>query len=224
MPALSSLAARRGVVSPSGQDWGASCAKSSGAGGVAAEVASLSTSGVAPLSGARTLRTSWMAESASSVASFDFWGLFAISVVASPLRWTCRRGPNRNDKQDHAADTTPQCRRPARSPSDRPMIILSPWQTKRNYGGNEFFTIVNRLLTIANTGLPTRPAIHRGTELRPWWGKQMCQAITRPNHPHLWPRQGGSRRPLIYLDLVPVRSKSPKQITRLGDGDDPGRS
>src|SRR6185369_2557935 len=93
-----------------------------------------------------------MAESASSVASFDVWGLFAIAVVASPLRRTCRRGPNRNDKRGHAADPTPQCRRPARSPSDRPIIILSPWQTERNYGGNEFFTIVNRLLTIANTG------------------------------------------------------------------------
>jgi hypothetical protein len=92
-----------------------------------------------------------MAESASSVTSFDFWGLFAISVVASPLRRTCRRGPNRNDKQDHPADTTPQCRRPARSPNDRPIIILSPWQTEGNYAGNEFFTSVNRLPTIANT-------------------------------------------------------------------------
>ena len=36
----------------------------------------------------RTLSASWMAESASSVASLDFCGLFAISVVASLLRRT----------------------------------------------------------------------------------------------------------------------------------------
>src|SRR5262249_47930368 len=138
------------------------CGKSAEAGDLSADVAFLAASGLEPISGERTLRASWMAERASSVAFFDFWGLFAISVVASPLRRTCRRGPNRNDKQGYAADTTPQCRRPPRSPSDRPIIILSPWQTERNYGGNEFFTIVNRLLTIANTRLPTRPDIHRG--------------------------------------------------------------
>jgi hypothetical protein len=164
-----------------------------------------------------------MAESASSVGSFDVWGLFAIAVVASPLRRTCRRGPNRNDKQGHAADTTPQCRRPARSPSDRPIIILSPWQTKRNYGGNEFFTIVNRLLTIANTGLWPRPAIHRGPNCGHGGAGRRAARLHSLNHPSLWPTQDASGGPLIYLDLVPVRSKSPKQIKRSGGGDDPGR-
>ncbi len=140
-----------------GVSWG----NRSGPGGSAGEAASLAASGSAPVSGARTLRASWMAERASSVASLDFCGIFAISVVASPLRRTCRRGPNRNDKQGHAADATPQRRRAARSPNDRPNIILSPWQTERNHGGNDFFTIVNRPLTIAKAGARARPDIHR---------------------------------------------------------------
>src|SRR5581483_1826123 len=48
-----------------------------------------------------TLSASWMAESASSVTSRFFCGIFAMSVVASLLRCDCRRGPKPFWAQPH---------------------------------------------------------------------------------------------------------------------------
>src|SRR5690242_16440535 len=111
MPARSSLAARRGTVSPIGQPaGGASCGNRSLAGGVGAAVAaSLLAAGSKDVpvgvSGARILRASWMAVSASSVASFDFWGIFAISVVASHYAGLFAAARTVAIKRDHAART-----------------------------------------------------------------------------------------------------------------------
>src|SRR5262245_23090819 len=91
----------------------------------------------------------------------------------------------------------PQCRRPARSPSDRPTIILSPWQTERNYGGNEFFTIVNRLLTIANTRLPARPDIHRRPNSGDGGARKSDVRLGGLNHPHLRPPKTPQTRRLF---------------------------
>ena len=113
-----------------------------------------------------------MADSASSVASFDFCGIFAISVVASSLRRTCRRGPNRHDRWKaeacHERGTVrPQSRK---LPVYRPIVILSPWQCERNHAVKDFFIIVNRLLTIAN-------AVHRPSPVRP---RLLVWAAKRP--------------------------------------------
>ena len=46
----------------------------------------------------RTLRASWIAESASCVASLDLCGSFAMSMVASLQRWTICRSPLHHDQ------------------------------------------------------------------------------------------------------------------------------
>ena len=82
----------------------------------------------------RTLSASWMAESASSVASLDFCGLFAISVVASLLRWTIAAAANHHDQR-----AAPRAREPPDLRKSCPpapfypqVFILSPWQCERN--------------------------------------------------------------------------------------------
>ena len=168
MSARSSLAARRTPVSPAGQPSGdASWGDKTVAWG--AEGLAVSPSPVSPrVSGARSLRAPWMAEIASSVASFDLLGNFAMSVVAPSLRRTCRRCPNRHDK----SAVMPEGRHrygccAESSPIYRLMIILSPWQCKRNYAGKDFFIIVNRLVTIANAVPPRRECAMMAAQLRP---------------------------------------------------------
>lgn len=162
MSARSSLAARRGPVSPAGLPADdASGGGKSVAWGAGALAGSLSATGPrdvpARVSGARSLRASWMAESASSVASFDVLGDFAMSVVAPSLRRICHRCPNCLDKNEVMPERRHRYgHRAASSPIYRPVIILSPWQRERNHAGKDFLIIVNRLLTIANAVLPRR--------------------------------------------------------------------
>jgi hypothetical protein len=55
----------------------------------------------------------------------------------------------------------------ASSPIYHLVIILSPWQRKRNYAGKDFFIIVNRLVTIANAVPPRRECAMMAAQLRP---------------------------------------------------------
>ena len=94
--------------------------------------------------GGRMLSASWMAESASSVGSLDFCGMFAISVVASLLRRTIAAartvtisGP-RHERGNLRSRGLPRMH-----PFYRSAFILSPWQCERNRAGKEFFIIVN---------------------------------------------------------------------------------
>src|SRR5262249_27505957 len=155
MPARSSLAAGRGVASPSGQlGCDASLENSSALWGVDGTAGSLSAAGPkdvsARVSGGRTLRASWMAERASSVASFDFCELCAIAVRAVGLRRPCRRGPNETMGGLCRQHGLVGAIRAASSPPYRPVGILSPCHYERNHGGKAFFTILNCLLTITN--------------------------------------------------------------------------
>jgi HPt (histidine-containing phosphotransfer) domain-containing protein len=157
-----------------------------------------------------------MAEGASSVASFDLLGNFAMSVVAPSLRRTCRRCPNRHDK----SAVMPEGRHrygycAASSPIYRLMIILSPWQRKRNYAGKDFFIIVNRLVTIANAVLPRRQCAIMAAEL----GRHTGKRLARLNHRlcdytalttiFLVRRERPSGGSCIYPNLVLFRSNSP---------------
>src|SRR5262249_23724002 len=87
----------------------------------------------------RAVSASWIAESAASVGSLIFFGVFAMSVVASYYA-----GPGRRQERDRTAPRarlsteipsgtpsgTPQSR--ARAPIHRRWAIRSAWHTEGN--------------------------------------------------------------------------------------------
>src|SRR5262249_5600852 len=131
MPARSSLAAGRGVASPSGQlGCDASLENSSALWGVDGTAGSLSAAGPkdvsAGVSGGGSLRVSWMAEGPSWVGFFVFWGISAIPVAALCLRRSGRRGRNVTMGGLCRQHGTVAANRAASSPPYRPVGILSP--------------------------------------------------------------------------------------------------
>jgi hypothetical protein len=93
-----------------------------------------------------------MAVSASSVASFVFCGVFAISVVASSLRRTVAAARTVTiARERHATSQTPL--RPPRCKHPRSIARQLSYRlgnAKETTALKDFFIIVNRLLTIAN--------------------------------------------------------------------------
>ncbi len=92
-----------------------------------------------------------MAVSASSVASFVFCGLFAISVAASSLRRTVASARTVTiTEEGHAPSLAPL--RPLRCKHPRSIARQLSYRlgnAKETTAGKDFFIIVNRLLTIA---------------------------------------------------------------------------
>ena len=165
-----------------------------------------------------------MAESASSVASFVFCGVFAISVVASSLRRTVAAARTvAIGRERHATSQTPS--RPPRCKHPRSIARQSSYRlgnAKETTAVKDFFIIVNRLRTIAN-------AVHRPPANLiglPDWGRRAAKRVMRIqstalrlhrlNHRRYWPVIPHIQPPSVYLDLVPIRPISPSTIKALG--------
>jgi hypothetical protein len=129
-----------------------------------------------------------MAVSASSVASFVFCGVFAISVVASSLRRTVAAARTvRIAGERHA---TSQARsRPLRCKHPRSIALQSSYRlgnAKETTAVKDFFIIVNRLRTIANVVHSPAAGPFLTVGLRPRCGQTLDEnaisgfAITSP--------------------------------------------